>query len=128
MGNLFDGIGSNRKEDWIIGSATVLGAVAMVVILASIDDSGKGFSILNAVLIGGFVGFALGALIAATLPGKKASTVAKEFAELNRCDGCKVTFHNFYGLERVKGKEGHYCAQCRAAFAENPPAASGEQG
>ena len=127
MSLLFSG-GSNDKENMVIGSMTVLGAVAMVIIFATLDDSGRGFSILNAILIGMVVGGALGAIIAAMMPGKKASVVAEEFAALNRCDGCKVTFHNFYGLDRVEGKEGYYCEDCRAALAQTPPTATGEQG
>jgi hypothetical protein len=44
----------------------------------------------------------------------------------NRCDGCKVTFHNFYGLARVEGKEGYFCENCRTAMAKAPAAATDE--
>ncbi len=46
------------------------------------------------------------------------SNIDAELKALNRCDGCKVTFHNFYGLTKVEGR-GFLCEKCRAEMAQN---------
>ena len=42
--------------------------------------------------------------------------VVSELQELNRCDGCKVVYHDFYGLSKVEGK-GYLCEKCRLELA-----------
>jgi hypothetical protein len=46
----------------------------------------------------------------------KVRVLDHELTELNRCDGCKATFHDFFGLTKVEGK-GFLCEKCRS----NPP-------
>ena len=46
------------------------------------------------------------------------SNVNCRIEALNRCDDCKVTFNNFYGLAKVEAR-GFLCEKCRAEMAQN---------
>jgi hypothetical protein len=51
--------------------------------------------------------------------GRKSGEMKDALTDLNRCDGCKTTFHNFYGLSKVEGR-GFLCERCRSNLPETP--------
>jgi hypothetical protein len=51
--------------------------------------------------------------------GRKGGQMEDALTELNRCDGCKATFHNFYGLTKVEGR-GFLCEKCRSSLSQSP--------
>ena len=45
--------------------------------------------------------------------GAELEPIGAELAALNRCDGCRATFHSFFELEKVEGR-GFLCKSCRS--------------